>query len=262
MRKFVTTLVMVVCTGLSTARANEAPRPSITVTGYGKVLYVPDIGYIHVGISSNAWTAAEAWKKNEESVKKIFEELRKLGVEEKDLKTSNVSVQTRYQYEDKKQPKFMGYTVSYDLSVTVRKLDQMGAMLDSMMEGGANQNMNISFGCSKLDELIDDARARAVADARKKATLYVTGAGAMVGDVLGISDTPYALPVRNFPIDAVALKEGKASLPIAAGEQEIDINLTVTWAIDNRHLEPQVNIPLAKGLFQPVSPAAKLEASK
>jgi uncharacterized protein len=222
------------------------PTPSITITGNGKVLYVPDMGYIHVGVSSEGWTAAEAWKKNDEIVKKIFEALKKHGIEEKDLKTSNINVQPRYLNRPNEQPQFLGYTVSYDLSVTVRKLDQMGSLLDSMVDAGANRNMNISFGCSKLDELVDQARVKAVADARKKANLYVTGAGARLGDVLNINDGAYAPQYRMYPVDALAIREAKSSLPVAAGEQETSITITVTWAIDNTKLEQLLPRPLTQ----------------
>ena len=239
MNKFIATLALLACTGLAAASATE-PTPSITITGHGKVLYVPDMGYIHVGVSSDGVTAAEAWQKNEAVVKKIFEGLKELGLVEKDFKTTNLSVQPRYLHKKDTAPKFLGYTVSYDLVVTVRKLDQMGALLDRMVDAGANRNMNISFGCSKLDELTFEARKNAVADARKKANLYVTGASpnARLGDVLGISDTPHQLPGHVFPVDAMALREGKASLPIAAGEQELNVTVTIRWAIDNHQVEP------------------------
>src|SRR5262249_5355484 len=119
--------------------------------------------------------------------------------------------------------------------------DQMGALLDQMVGAGANRNMNISFGCSKLDELMDQARAKAVADARKRAELYVTGAsaGARLGDVLSISDTPHQFPGQMFPVDARLVSEGKASLPIAQGEQELNVTVTIRWAIDNHRIEPR-----------------------
>jgi uncharacterized protein YggE len=97
--------------------------------------------------------------------------------------------------------------------------------------------MNISFGCSKMDQLIEEARVKAVSDARKRANLYVTGAGARLGDVLSISDTPYYPQSRFFTVDAVAVREAKAPLPVAAGEQEMSISVTITWAIDNHRLE-------------------------
>jgi uncharacterized protein len=238
MRKLLATLAVLACTGITMASANE-PAPSITITGTGKVLYAPDIGYVHVGISSDGVTAAEAWQKNEAVVKKIFESLKNLGLEERDLKTTNLNVTPRYLQQKDKAPKFLGYTVTYDLVVTVRKLDRMGAILDRMVDAGANRNMNVSFGCSNLDELMDQARAKSVADARKKANLYVTGANpnARLGDVLAISDTPIYPPGRMFPVDAMALREGNASLPIAAGEQELSVNVTIRWAIDNHRIE-------------------------
>jgi uncharacterized protein YggE len=234
MNKFLTTLVVVACTALA-ASAGES-RPSISVSGNGKVFYVPDLGYIHVGVSSEGWTAAEAWQKNEAIVKKIFEALKEMGLAEKDFKTNNLNVQPRYLHKQNEEPKFLGYTVSYDLVVTVRKLEQMGKLLDRMVDAGANRNLNVSFGCSKMDELLDQARQKAVAEARKNANLYVTGAGAHLGDVLEISDAPFQPQGRFYP---VAMKEGGGSLPIAAGEQELSVNVTIRWAINNhpRHLQ-------------------------
>ena len=203
MKKFIAVLALVASTGFVLAGGTGSQAsPRITVTGQGKVVFVPDLGYIQVGVSSEGWTAAEAWKKNEGVVKKIFAELKKLGVQEKDFKTSNLSVQLRYLHKQNEQPKFLGYTVTYDLSVTVRKLDQMGALLDAMIDAGANRNMNVSFGHSKLEEMLDQARVKSVAEARKKANLYVTGAGARLGEVLSISDMPYNHPIHNYPVDA------------------------------------------------------------
>jgi uncharacterized protein len=235
MKKFIATALLLVGTGVAAASATE-PVPSISITGHGKVLYVPDMGYIHVGVSSDGVTAAEAWQKNEAIVKRIFEGLKDLGIAEKDFKTTNLNVQPRYLHKKDEAPKFLGYTVTYDLVVTVRKLDQMGTLLDRMVSAGANRNMNVSFGCSNLDELLDQARAKAVADARKRASLYVTGASpsARLGDVLAISDTPNHPQGQMFPIDALAVREGSASLPIAAGEQELGVTVAVRWAIENQ----------------------------
>jgi uncharacterized protein YggE len=232
MKKLLASIALFACATFAMASGPE-PTPSVTVTGHGKVVFVPDMGQIHVGISSDGTTAAEAWQKNEAVVKKIFEALKDLGVEERDFKTTNLNVQPRYLHKKDQEPKFLGYTASYNLIVTVRKLDRMGVLLDRMVDAGANRNMNVSFGTSKLDDLIDQARVKAVADARKKANLYVTGAGARLGDVLGISDTPHQLPGQLLPVDALAVREGAASLPIAAGEQELSAALTIRWAIDN-----------------------------
>jgi uncharacterized protein YggE len=241
MKKIITTLVLLVGAGIAAASTSE-PTPSITVTGNGKIAYAPDMGYIHVGVSSDGVTAAEAWQKNEAVVKKIFDALKDLGIEERDFKTTNLNVQPRYLHKKDEAPKFLGYTASYNLVVTVRKLNQMSTLLDRMVSAGANRNMNVSFGCSKLDELMDQARVKAVAEARKRANLYVTGASssARLGDVLGISDTPYNhFHGQMFPVDAQLIREGKAGLPVAPGEQELSVNVTIRWAIDNHRIEPR-----------------------
>jgi uncharacterized protein YggE len=238
MRKLVAVLALLACTGFAVACSAEpstgsAPRPSISVTGTGKVFYVPDMGTMHAGVSADGWTAAEAWKKNEEIVATIFAEVKKLGIDQKDIKTDNLSVQPRYHQKQNEEPKFRGYTVRYDLSVTVRKLDQMSVLLDRMVQAGANRNMNVSFGYSKLDELIDEARTKAVAEARKKANLYTTGAGARLGDVLNITEGNFAPQYRMLAVDAEAIRAGQASMPVAGGEQQLSTTITVTWAIDN-----------------------------
>ena len=170
MKKFVATFVLLTCAGFAAAASATEPIPSISVTGVGKIHYVPDLGFIHVGVSSEGTTAAEAWQKNEAIVKKIFEALKNIGLEEKDFKTTNLNVQPRYLHKKDEAPKLLGYTVTYDLVVTVRKLDQMGTLLDRMVDAGANRHMNVSFGCSNVDKLMDQARVKAVAEARSART--------------------------------------------------------------------------------------------
>lgn len=239
MKKFVTTLVLLACVGVAAAASVPEPNPSITITGTGKITYAPDTGYIHVGIASDGVTASEAWAKNEAIVKRIFDALKDLGIEEKDFKTTNLNVQPRYLNKKDAPPKFLGYTASYQLSVKVRKLDQMSVLLDRMVEAGANRNMNISFGYSRIDELMDEARAKAVADARKRANLYVTGASpnARLGDVLAITDGAHHRLDHMFPIDAQLVREGKAAMPIAPGEQDLNVAVTIRWAINNHRVD-------------------------
>src|SRR5262245_17493464 len=133
--------VTVLCASVTFARAD------ITITGTGKVKYTPNIAYINFGVSSQAREAEEAWRKNGEAVRKIFDKLRELGIPEKDLQTSNVSIQPRYVHEKDKEPRFIGYEVTYDLAVTLRQLPQVGKVLDEAVKAGANRRVGISFGC-------------------------------------------------------------------------------------------------------------------
>jgi uncharacterized protein YggE len=207
---------------------------NITTSGNGKVIYVPDLGYIHAGVSSDGKTATEAWEKNADAVNKIFEALKKMGLEPKDLKTGSVSLTPRYVTRPYQEPELVGYTASYNLTVTVHKLPDLGTILDSMVENGANRNVGISFSTSELDKLMDEARTKAAAEARKNANLYVTAAGAQLGQVLSITDGSYA-PPPVYRFDMMEAKmAGHAPLQIAAGEQELSVSVTITFAINQK----------------------------
>src|SRR3954471_669975 len=128
--------ILSVCCALLLTGVSQA---SITVTGTGKVKYVPDVAHLSFGVSHEAKTAAEAWQKNAVVVKKIFESLKALGIADKDVQTNNVNVSPKYVYEKDKEPRLVGYVASYDLTVTVRKLTETGKVLDAAVEAGANQ---------------------------------------------------------------------------------------------------------------------------
>jgi uncharacterized protein YggE len=224
MKPVLASLALLICSGLASA--------NITVTGTGKVVYVPDIGYISVGVSSDGKTAEEAWQKNSAIVQKLFDALKAMGLEPKDYKTSGLNLTPRYVHHKDREPELVGYTASYDLTVTVRKLNELGKVLDTLVENGANRRMNISLGCADPEKLLDQARIKAVADARKKAELYLTGAGASLGQVLSISEGQN-FAWRSLPYEH-AVQAGKAPLPIAAGEQEMAVNVTVTYAINQK----------------------------
>jgi len=225
MKAFLATMCTLMCVGAASA--------NITVTGTGKVIYTPDLATLVLGVSSEGKSAAEAWDKNRKLVAKLFEVLKQNGIDPKDMKTSNLSVTPRY-VEKQKERILVGYLASYDLTIKVRKLDDLGAILDGMVDNGANRNVSLTFGYSDLDKLMDEARAKAVAEARKKAEIFVTGAGARLGHVLTINDGSYAPPYyQPMRFEHLAKADAPAALLIAAGEQELSVNVTVSYEIDN-----------------------------
>jgi uncharacterized protein YggE len=113
----------------------------------------------------------------------------------------------------------------------VRQLDRLGALLDGLVAGGANRGMGISFGCSNPEELLEQARLRAVADARKRAELYAKGAGTGVGNVLRIDEGQAPTP-RLLRFEAGAAMAAD-TLIVAAGQQELTARVTVTYAVRN-----------------------------
>jgi uncharacterized protein len=223
MKALLTTLVVLFATGLASA--------NVTVTGNGKVTYTPDLLHVSVGVSSDGKTATDAWQKNEEIVKKVMEALRQFGIDPKDIKTSALNITPRYVHHEGREPELVGYTATYELNLTVRKMADAGRILDSLVEHGANRHMSIAFGSSQIDKLIDEARVKAANDARKKADLYVTASGAQLGQVLSINEGQgYGLQYLPMERDL----KSAAGMPIIAGEQDLSVSVTVAYSITHR----------------------------
>jgi uncharacterized protein YggE len=208
----------------------NAAQAGMTVSGTGRVKYTPDIAYLSLGLQTEDATAAGAWQKNAAAVKRVFDALRALGVQEKDLQTAGVNVSPKYHHPKDQEPRLVGYVATYDLSVTARKLADVGKLLDAAVEAGANRSVGIRFASADPEKMLDEARAAAVKEARKKAELYVTGAGAQLGLVQSISEgTPNLY--REHRLQLAAGAKAADALPIAAGEQEMTVTVTLTYGI-------------------------------
>jgi uncharacterized protein YggE len=222
MKALFATLVALVFAGFASA--------NVSVNGTGKVTYAPNLVYVSTGVSSDGKTANEAWKKNEEAVKKLFEVLKTFGIDPKDMKTTGLNITPRYVAHKDQEPELVGYTASYDLSVTVRQLDDAGRVMDGLVDGGANRHMGLAFGHSDVEKMLDEARVKAAADARKKAEQYVTAAGGSLGQLLTISEgQAYAPQYFAYERDAKAAP----GLPIAAGTQDLSVTISVVYAINH-----------------------------
>lgn len=218
--------VLALCGALLMAASAQA---SITVSGTGKVKYTPDVAYLNFGVRQQEKSAAEAWKKNAEAVKKIFDALKAMGVDEKDIQTTGVNVTPVYDHPERKAPVLVGYVATYDLKVTVRKMTDVGNVLDAAVEAGANGRASVSFGCSDPEKFADQARLAAVTEARKKAKLYAEGAGASLGLVKTITEGTVS-PWQTYHFE-LARGDKPMALPIAPGEQELSVSVTVTYEL-------------------------------
>ena len=216
---------------LATLFLVNAAQANVTITGQGKVTYTPNMAYVHATVSSDAKTAQEAWAKNSEIVKRLFLVLKDYGIDEKDFKTAGLNVQPRYIHPKEKEPVLVGYTVTYNLQITMRQLPRLGVLLDALVENGANRGMGISFSHDNLTALVEEARLQAVADARRRAELYVKTAGGALGGLVSISEgTPYQPQLYRLEH---APASGNAHLPIVGGQQELSTSISVTYAINN-----------------------------
>jgi uncharacterized protein len=194
MEKLVWLATVVLCLGqfqrVSAQERSHPLVPSITVVGSDEVSAKPDMAEIQVGVVTQAQAAVKAVNDNTEAMQKLFKALGTRGIKDKDLQTSNFSVSPQYRHGPRGEqlPEIAGYQVNNDLRIKVRKLDQLGEILDELVNQGANNVHGISFSVAEPRPLQDEARKKALADARRKAELYAGAAGVKVGRVLLIEE--------------------------------------------------------------------------
>lgn len=227
-------LVLGLMTGAS-AMADESRQPrTLSLTGHGEVRIAPDLATVAAGVSSNAKTAGEALAANTADMEKVMAALKAAGIAETDIQTSSFMVQPRYDYyNDGRTPRLTGYDVSNTVTVTLRKLETLGVVLDQLVQAGANQIHGVSFGVDKPDAALDEARKQAVADARHKAEIYATAGNIRIGKVLSIAEGSSGQPPVPIVRARMMAAEAAASpVPIAAGEQTLGIEVNIIWEIE------------------------------
>jgi uncharacterized protein len=228
-------LVLVMTTAMAaTAQTAELPGirpPSITVAGTGESHGKPDFAQIQAGVVTEAVTAAEALRKNNEAMSQLIVMIRKRGIEDKDLQTVQFNVSPRYKYDKTQQepPRIAGYQVTNEVHVKVRNLTALGAFLDETVSLGANQVRGISFGVAEPSQLMDEARKKAIADAQRRARVYAEAAGLKLGKPIRIDEQP-GRPVPPYPMARMDAAAGSA-VPVAPGEQTFSVTVTVTYSI-------------------------------
>lgn len=207
----------------------RAAEPSVTVSAEGVVTAAPDMATVRAGVTSDAATAAAALDENSAAVAKIFALLDRLGIAARDRRTAGFNVHPVYAGGEKGQaPKLAGYRVSNAVEIRVRKLAGLGDLLDRLVAAGANRVTGVDFGIADPDALADDARKRAMVEARRRAALYAAEAGAKLGRVLSISEEGGA---PRPMLRAMVAREGNA-VPVAPGELSVRIVLRVSFALD------------------------------
>jgi uncharacterized protein len=215
--------------------AQEARMPrTIALVGHGEARVSPDLAIVTAGVLSQSATAADALAANTASMNAVFDVLESEGIASRDVQTSNFMVQPRYDYSQSGgPPKLVGYDVSNNLTISVRQIGKLGALLDRLVQGGSNQINGVTFQVSKPDAAMDEARKLATQDATRKAKVYAGAMGVRLGSVMSISEgTSYQPPPPMVQAKMMRADGGSADVPIAGGEQVLSVDVSVVWEIN------------------------------
>jgi uncharacterized protein len=171
------------------------PPARVIVTGEGSVTAAPDYAEITAGVTTRARTAKEATEANSKQMTAVDTALRNAGVEQKDIQTARFSVQPLYATPQQNgAPRLTGFAVSNQVIVTIRQIATVSDVLDRMIAAGATDLGGVQFLHSDLSKALDQARAAAVTDARRKAELYAQASGLTLANVAWITEQPAYAP--------------------------------------------------------------------
>ena len=220
-------LALIICVPPVAAQA-QAPRV-ITMGGHGEVRATPDTAMLSAGVSTEGATAAAALAANNSRMQTVMTAIKKLGVPDKDIRTSNFSVSPQYANSNNDTPRVTGYQASNQVEVRLADVNKLGTALDTLVTAGANQMHGVSFLIRNDTELLSQARAAAVMEARAKAETFAKAADVNLGAILSISEENAQAP---RPIYAMAAPMAMAkAVPVAMGEQSVTADVTIVWEI-------------------------------
>jgi uncharacterized protein YggE len=237
MRPLLTASLLALAAVPAAAHAQAVPMQTISgtrldVVATGEVTRVPDIVRIGAGVVTTAPTASGALQENARRMETVRAALRRAGVAERDIQTSQLNLHPDYRHDQGgNQPQLIGYRASNEVTVRFRDIANTGKILDALVAQGANQINGPMLGIDKPEGALDEARTKALAAARARAELYARATGKRVGRILTISEGGGGMgPMPMYRGDAVAMSVSKTE--ISPGEQSLSVTLSVSFELE------------------------------
>jgi hypothetical protein len=212
-------------------QAIAGTRLDLSVTG--EVTRVPDLAIISAGVVTRARTATAALQENAERMDRVITALKSAGIDDRDIQTSSISLNPEYRYPENQSPQLTGYTASNQVTIRFRDIRNSGKVLDVLVAEGANQISGPNMTIERPEEVLDEARARAVAAGRARANLYARALGMRVVRVVSVSEgggyyNPPPPPPAPMAEMAVA---SRAYTKIEPGEQKLQVSLSMVFEL-------------------------------
>lgn len=209
----------------------------LTITTEGKSTRTPDMAVFSAGVVSEGKTASEALAASATAMNKVIATLKKAGIADKDIQTSQINLNPVYGQpvigpngQVVQEPRIVGYQASNSVTIRSRDIKGFGKVLDALVASGSNQINGPAFQMSDPRAAMDEARGDAMKQARARADLYAKAASLRVVRIVSISEGGGYSPPQ--PVYAMAkMADASSSSPIAAGEVEAQVSLTVQFEL-------------------------------
>jgi uncharacterized protein YggE len=204
-----------------------------TVSAGGEASGVPDTAHVNLGVTKSATTVEAAKNQVNEIANNLVSDLKGLGIAEKDIKTTDFSVNPDYDFSAGDTQKIKGYTVSQNFAVKVVPLDSANKVIDAATARGVNNLGGISFTLNDdaQQKLEEQARGEAITKAKTKAESIAKAAGIRLGRIVNVQENNAALPVRMFDMKATANQslEAAPETQVQPGQNTVNVTVTISY---------------------------------
>lgn len=205
---------------------------TLNLSAQGETKVTPDMATITLGVQTDGPTAAGALSANAAQMTKVVAALKKAGIADRDIQTSNLNVNPQYVYKENQPPKLTGYQASNQVTIQVRDLAKLGQTVDATVNAGATNVGGISFGLQDPKAAEDAARLDAVKALQAKADLYARATGYKIVRLVSLGEgggyTPAPPPM---PMYAMARMDKAESSPVSAGELKVQVSVSATYEL-------------------------------
>ncbi len=215
----------------------------LSLSAQGQSFSAPDLGVFTAGVTGSGKTAGAALAANSAKMNQVIAALKKAGIADKDIQTSNLSLNPVYADMSNQRtvdpleqqvPPIIGYQVYNMVTVKQRKLDRFGNVIDALVSAGANQVNGPSFQMEDADAAADQARADAIKKALARAQIYASASGLRVIRVLTITEGGGYNPSPPIMYARAAMADmagASPAPPVAPGEVQSGASVTVTFEL-------------------------------
>lgn len=210
----------------------------LSLTAQGKSTRTPDLAVFNAGVVTQGATANEALSANAAAMNRVIATLKKTGIADKDIQTSQISLNPVYSQPEygpngvpRQEPRITGYQAVNNVTIRSRNVSGFGKVLDALVASGANQVNGPSFQMAEPAAALDEARLDAMKEARARADLYARAAGLRVVRIVSISESGGFAPPQPVYARAMKAEMAAAPTPIAVGEVEAEVSLSVQFEL-------------------------------
>jgi uncharacterized protein len=228
----VTALSICALSSISMAQspAPSAREPELTTSGRGEIRLAPDYAYVTIGVTNQAFSAVDAAAENARRFESIIAALHSFGLNDRQLLTSRYNLTQFFEYPKNEPPKFAGFSARSTIRAEVRRLADLGKIIDASIAAGATEVSGVQFLASNTDDARRSAMTEAVRQARADADAMARAAGGTLGRLIWLNSGGISQPIYTSQMQNVLTSSsGSPPTNIVPGELIVTAQVSGRW---------------------------------